>query len=218
MTKVTMPITGMHCAACQSRVQGALAGTPGVSDASVNLMLNSATVTYDEKTVKPQALIEVVKSTGYSAELPSATATAFEVEEAQERAHADEVRSLTWKTAVSLVIAAVSMAVSMFAMNVPATPWLLLVLTSVVVFWPGQIFYVRAWRAFTHHTAEMNTLIALGTGAAFVYSVAATFAPHVFMQRGVMPALYYEAVSAIIGLILLGNLFEARAKRQTTAA
>jgi len=218
MAKITMPITGMHCAACQSRVQGALAATPGVSDAAVNLMLNSASVTYDESAVKPAALIEVVKSTGYGAELPSATASAFEVEQAQERAHIDEVRTLTWKTGVSLAIAAVSMAVSMLAMHAAATPWLLLALTSVVVLWPGQVFYVRAWRAFTHHTAEMNTLIALGTGAAFVYSVAATFAPQFFSSRGVAPALYYEAVSAIIGLILLGNLFEARAKRQTTAS
>jgi Cu+-exporting ATPase len=218
MAKITMPVTGMHCAACQSRVQGALQATPGVSDAAVNLMLNSASVTYDEGAVRPEALVQVVKSTGYGAELPSAAATAFEVEEAQERAHADEVRALTWKTGVSLAFAAVSMAVSMLAMHAVWTPWLLLVLSSVVVFWPGRVFYVRAWRAFTHHTAEMNTLIALGTGAAFVYSVVATFAPQFFAARGVAPALYYEAVTAIIGLILLGNLFEARAKRQTTTA
>ncbi|HEX7938920.1 MAG TPA: heavy metal translocating P-type ATPase, partial [Gemmatimonadaceae bacterium] len=218
MAKITLPVSGMHCAACQSRVQSALAATPGVSDASVNLMLNSAAVTYDEKSVKPEALVEVVKSTGYGAELPSATATAFEVEEAQERAHADEVRALTWKTGVSLAIAAASMAVSMFAMDMGATPWVLFALTSVVVFWPGRVFYVRAWRAFTHHSAEMNTLIAVGTGAAYVYSVLATVAPEWFAARGVAPALYYEAVSAIIGLILLGSLFEARAKRQTTSA
>ncbi len=218
MAKITMPVTGMHCAACQSRVQGALAATRGVSDASVNLMLNSATVTYDEGTVKPEALIQAVRSTGYDAELPSAAASAFEVEQAQERAHADEVRSLFWKTGVSLVIAAISMAVTMLAMHAPATPWVMLMLTTVVVVWPGQVFYVRAWRAFTHHTAEMNTLIALGTGAAFLYSVAATLWPGFFSARGVEPVLYYEAVSAIIGLILLGNLFEARAKRQTTTA
>ena len=218
MARITMPVTGMHCAACQSRVQGALAGTPGVSDAAVNLMLNSATVTYDEGVVKPAALIEAIRSTGYDAQLPSAALSAFEVEEAQERAHTDELNALTWKTGVSLVIAAVSMAVSMLWMHGPATPWLLLVLTSVVVFWPGRVFFVRAWRAFTHHTAEMNTLIAVGTGAAYAYSVAATIAPQFFAARGVAPVLYYEAVSAIIGLILLGNLFEARAKRQTTAA
>ena len=218
MAKITLPVTGMHCAACQSRVQSALSGTPGVSDAAVNLMLNSATVTYDEHAVKPEALVQVVKSTGYDAELPSQAATAFEAEEAQERAHADEVRALTWKTGVSLAIAAVSMAVSMLAMHAAATPWLLLALTSVVVFWPGRVFYARAWRAFTHHSAEMNTLIALGTGAAYLYSALATLVPRLFAVDGAAPALYYEAVSAIIGLILLGNLFEARAKRQTTSA
>ncbi|MEX2178147.1 MAG: copper-translocating P-type ATPase [Gemmatimonadaceae bacterium] len=106
----------------------------------------------------------------------------------------------------------------MHAMGGTPLAWVLFALTSLVVFWTGRHFYTRAWRAFRHHSADMNTLIALGTGAAYVYSVAATLAPHFFLARGVEPELYFEAVAAIIGLILLGNTFEARAKRQTTAA
>ncbi|HEU4994626.1 MAG TPA: heavy metal translocating P-type ATPase [Gemmatimonadaceae bacterium] len=212
---ITIPIRGMHCAACQSRVQSALAGTPGVSDASVNLMLNSATVTYDEPAVLPEKLLESIRATGYDAELPKAEATPFGDQASQDEAHAAELRELIAKTTVSLVVAAITV---LLPMNATWRPWVLLVLTSVVVGWSGRHFYTRAWRAFRHHTAEMNTLIAVGTGAAYVYSVAATVAPGFFLAHGVQPELYYEAVAAIIGLILLGNTFEARAKKQTTAA
>jgi Cu+-exporting ATPase len=230
-TKITIPVSGMHCAACQSRVQSALQKTPGVADANVNLMLNNATVTYDESAVKPERLIESIRSTGYDATLPAKDASAFSQQDDQEAEHAREARTLAWKTAVSLVVAAVTMTLAMtagdmrLASNVSVGQassvmwsWVQFALTTLVVLWPGQHFYTRAWRAFRHHTADMNTLIALGTGAAYLYSVAATFAPGVFHARGIMPELYYEAVAAIIGLILLGNYFEARAKRQTTAA
>jgi Cu+-exporting ATPase len=94
----------------------------------------------------------------------------------------------------------------------------LLVLTLGVMLWAGRHFYTRAWAAFRHHSADMNTLIAVGTGAAFVYSVVATVAPGVFLSRGLAPDVYYEAVIFIIALILMGNAFEARAKRQTSTA
>jgi P-type Cu+ transporter len=84
--------------------------------------------------------------------------------------------------------------------------------------WAGRHFYTRAWAAFRHHAADMNTLIAIGTGAAFLFSLAATFFPGFFVSRGVAPAVYYEAVLFIMALILLGNMFEARAKRQTSKA
>jgi Cu+-exporting ATPase len=228
--RITIPVTGMHCAACQSRVQSALEKTPGVANANVNLMLNNATVTYDEHAVEPDALLASIRSTGYDATLPATGSTPFEDQERQDAEHAQELRELTWKTGVSLAVAAVLMVLAMTDMramsDVGHTPspraaaeaWLQLALATIVVVWPGRHFYTRAWRSFRHHTADMNTLIALGTGAAYLYSVAATVAPEAFISEGVQPALYYEAVAAIIGLILLGNLFEARAKRQTTAA
>ena len=94
----------------------------------------------------------------------------------------------------------------------------LLIVTAGIMLWAGRHFYTRAWTAFRHHSAEMNTLIALGTGAAFLYSVIATIAPGFFLSRGVAPDVYYEAVIIIIALILTGNAFEARAKRETSAA
>ena len=96
--------------------------------------------------------------------------------------------------------------------------WSLLVLTVVVMAWTGRHFYVRAWIAFRHHSADMNTLVAVGTGAAFLYSLMATITPGVFTSRGLTPDSYYEAVVLIIAFILAGNALEARAKRNTTAA
>jgi Cu+-exporting ATPase len=94
----------------------------------------------------------------------------------------------------------------------------LLALTLIVMLWAGRHFYTRAWSAFRHHSADMNTLVAVGTGAAFLYSLVATVAPGFFLRRGVAPDVYYEAVILIVALVLVGNTLEARAKRQTSAA
>ncbi|MDP9348777.1 MAG: heavy metal translocating P-type ATPase, partial [Gemmatimonadota bacterium] len=258
--KVTIPVSGMTCAACSSRIQRALSRTPGVSEANVNLMLKNAVVSYDAAAVTPEQLVERIRETGYGAELASPDRTAFEEQAAQDRAQEEEFRELRLKAIVSLVAAAVGMIVSMPVMSAlsmaahggrgyggPADPfmrwsmevidpwlarvfpWLytasprvllfgLLAMTTAVMAWAGRHFYTRAWAAFRHHSADMNTLVALGTGAAYLFSVAATFFPGFFVARGVAPDVYYEAVLFIIGLILVGNMFEARAKRQTSAA
>jgi len=106
----------------------------------------------------------------------------------------------------------------LYALPRAALAYGLLVVTLGVMLWAGRHFYTRAWAAFRHHSADMNTLIAVGTGAAFVYSVIATVWPGFFTSRGLQPDVYYEAVVFIIALILMGNAFEARAKRQTSAA
>jgi len=106
----------------------------------------------------------------------------------------------------------------LYAIPAAVLSWGLLLLTLGVMGWAGRHFYTRAWAAFRHHAAEMNTLVAVGTGAAFLYSAIATVAPGFFVANGVAPDVYYEAVIIIIALILTGNAFEARAKRQTSAA
>jgi Cu+-exporting ATPase len=106
----------------------------------------------------------------------------------------------------------------LYAIPTAAITWTLLALTLGVMAWAGRHFYTRAWAAFRHHSADMNTLVAVGTGAAFLYSVIATVAPGFFIAHGVAPDVYYEAVVIIIALILTGNAFEARAKRNTSAA
>ncbi|CAN5664875.1 heavy metal translocating P-type ATPase [soil metagenome] len=254
-TKVRIPVTGMHCAACQSRVQSALQKQPGVEDAAVNLMMGNATVTYDPETTTPERLVDAVRDTGYGAELAARDETAFEEQEARDRAQAEEFADLRRKAIASGIAGAIAMVLSMPVMSAAAeqahgsaadpfmrwtmttlTPWLqsvapllyampvrtlsygLLALTLAVMLWAGRHFYTRAWTAFRHHSADMNTLIAVGTGAAFLYSLLATVAPGFFVSRGIPPDVYYEAVIIIIALILAGNALESRAKKQTAAA
>jgi Cu+-exporting ATPase len=106
----------------------------------------------------------------------------------------------------------------LYAIDRRALGWALLLLTAAVMAWAGRHFYVRAWRTGRHGGADMNTLVAVGTGAAFLYSLVATVAPGIFLRRGLMPDVYFEAVILIIALILTGRAFEARAKRRTSSA
>ena len=222
---IEIPVGGMTCAACQARVQRALARAPGVEDASVNLLLHNASVTFDPEATSPEQLVEAIRATGYEASVPAASdksgwSAAFAEEAEREQTIAREQRELGWKAAVSIVVGIVAMIVSMPTMGAPprAMAFVLLAVTSAVMLWAGRHFYRRAWAAARHHSADMNTLIAVGTGAAYLYSVVATLVPGVFVSRGLAPDLYYEAVVLIIAFILVGNWLEARAKGKTSAA
>ena len=256
---IRIPVTGMTCAACQSRVQRTLQRQPGVADASVNLMMQNATITFDPHAISPTQLVDAIRETGYGAELASPTQTAFEEQDARDRSTDEEFHALRTKAIASAIVGVLVMVLSMPLMSNAASgmhgagsavvadpfmrwvmndmdpalravaPWLyalppqglswgLLLITLGVMAWAGRHFYTRAWTAFRHHSADMNTLVAVGTGAAFVYSVIATVAPQFFVSRGVTPDVYYEAVVIIIALILTGNMFEARAKKQTSSA
>ena len=252
--KLNIPVSGMTCAACQARVQRVLERTPGVDEATVSLMTNTATVRFDPEVVDASALVDRIRGTGYGAQLPIDEQSAVEEQRTQDEARVEEVRDLTRKALVALVAGVVAMVVSMplMAANAhhglgtadpvmrwtmqwlepllsSALPWLyslptqllsygLLVLTAFVMTWAGSRFYVRAWKAFRHRSADMNTLIALGTGAAFVFSAVATTMPTLFIANGVAPDVYYEAVIIIIAFILGGNALEARAKAGTSRA
>jgi len=259
--RVVIPVTGMTCAACQARVQRTLSRTPGVADASVNLMMANATVAYDPAATSPQALVDVIRSTGYGAELPTPGRTAFEEQAERDRAQGEEFVTLRRKAIVSAAAGVVAMLLSMplmaghggqpslgsgqahratdplmdwatgaltpalqaaapwlYSLPAAAITWSLLLVTLGVMAWAGRHFYTRAWVAFRHHSADMNTLVAVGTGAAFLYSVIATVAPGLFLRNGVAPDVYFEAVILIIAFVLAGNAVEARAKRQTASA
>jgi Cu+-exporting ATPase len=213
-----IPVTGMTCAACQARVQRTLEQQPGVSSAAVNLMTGDATVRYDPAAVAPEALVAAINETGYGAELPAPDRSAFDEQEARDVATVAEFRELRTKAIGSGLIGALAMGAMPWSHHFAWMNPLLLVVTGGVMALAGRHFFVRAWKSFRHHSADMNTLIALGTGAAFVYSVIATVAPTFFTSRGVAADVYYEAVILIIAFILTGNAFEARAKRNTATA
>ncbi|HEU5169559.1 MAG TPA: heavy metal translocating P-type ATPase [Gemmatimonadales bacterium] len=217
----SIPVSGMTCAACSGRVQRSLETAPGVAQASVNLMTGTATVDFDPVATSPERLVEVIRETGYGAELPAPGVSAEELFQAQDVERAAEIAGLRRKLGLSLVVGIAAMVLSMpAAVGVPAAAarWGLLVLTLPVVFWAGRHFYQRAWAAFRHRSADMNTLIALGTGAAFGFSVVMTVAAEAVAARGLKPHVYYDAVVWIIALVLLGNLLEARAKGRTSGA
>src|SRR5579863_5575251 len=211
-------IGGMTCAACQAHVQHALEELPGVEKAAVSLMTNEATVVFDPKAVAPPALLEAIRETGYDATLPTPGQTAFEEQEARERDERAEARSLSVKAAVSLTLGAIAMGVSMQFPDDARANWALLAVTLLVMAWAGRHIFAGAFTAALHGTSGMDTLIALGSGAAVLYSAAVTIAPDFFRTRGIAPHTYYEAATLIIAFVVTGKALESRAKHQTTGA
>ncbi len=208
----------MTCAACQSHVQHALEEQPGVKKAAVNLMTGDAMVIFDPASVSKDALLEAVRETGYDAELPTAGKDVFQHQEDREAAQVEEARELGIKALVSLVAGALAMWLSMQFMDVRAVQFGLLFLTIVVMAWAGRRVYAGAFTTAIHGSSDMNTLVALGTGAAFLYSAAVTLAPGFFHSQGIHPQVYYEAAILILAFVMAGKAMEARAKRQTTGA
>jgi Cu+-exporting ATPase len=222
---ITLPILGMTCASCQHHVEEALRSTAGVESARVDLMANRASVNYDPAIVTPNALIEAVRSAGYDAVLPRADGTA------QTPANASEIGAER-KAGVTLVAGAAAMLLAMplgsemgafdhflmrllpwlYDLPAEALRWFLLTLTAVILAWAGRGIYLSAARGLRHGTTNMNTLISLGTGVAFLYSAYATIWPAPGRP------IYFDAVLLIVGFLLLGKALEARAKRRALAA
>ena len=208
----------MTCAACQAHVQKALEQTPGVSKAAVNLLTGEATVAFDPKTTTPPDLIHAIVDTGYDAQLPTAGLTAVEEQQEREEAQVADARELGIQAIVSLALGGVAMWLSMRSMHSAAIRYVLLAIAVFVMAWAGRRIFAGAWKAARHGSADMNALVALGTGAAFLYSLAVTVAPGFFESRGIVPDVYYEAAVLILAFVITGRALEARAKRQTTSA
>jgi Cu+-exporting ATPase len=211
---VTIPVTGMTCAACSARVERALRDAPGVESANVNLMTGEATVDYSPEATSLDALVARIQDVGYGATV----APAGHDHGAHEH---DAPASLGARLIVSLVAAVLVMALPMVlesAMPPGAMRFLLLALTLPVIGWAGRHFFASAWAAFRHHDANMNTLIAVGTGAAFLYSAFATVFAGWLARHGIPAEVYYEAVVWIVALILLGGYLEQRAKSRASDA
>jgi Cu+-exporting ATPase len=216
---LNIPVHGMTCAACQARVQRALQQVPGVESATVNLMMANAAVRYDPVAVEPQQLVDVINATGYEAALPVAESSAIEAQRHRSAEQQADFERLRRKAIVALVAGAIAMVAPM-ALTIPAAvlDWTLLPLTIGVMVWAGRHFYVRAWIAARHRAADMNTLIAVGTGAAFLYSLVVTVVPGSFATSGSAPGVYYDSVILILAFILVGNALEARATQRATTA
>ncbi|MGF1499868.1 MAG: heavy metal translocating P-type ATPase [Elainellaceae cyanobacterium] len=227
METATLKLKGMSCAGCARSIETAIRAVSGVEDASVNFGAEQATIRFDPQYAKLSDIQSAVIAAGYGAE-PLQDLNPLVGEDDEERAaHQAQTRALQRQVAVGagvslvLVFGGLPMMTGLPMPWIPGwlhNPWLHLLLTLPVQFWCGDRFYVNAWKSFLRRTATMDTLIALGTSAAFFYSVFATIFPDFFLERGLMPAVYYETAAVVITLILLGRLFEQRARGQTADA
>src|SRR3989475_767519 len=218
---LTIPIEGMSCASCVAKIEHGLSAVPGVSRAAVNLATEQATVEYQPGVTDPAAIQEAIRSLGYTPVLPTTreVETPASKEERKQAAYRALKRRFWVAAALSVPVMLLGMTEHL-GLPVPqaASFWLQLLLTTPVQFWAGWQFYRGAWAVARHGTTDMNTLIALGTSAAYGYSVAATLVPDVFTAGGAIPQVYFDSSAAIITLILLGRVLEARAKGRTSEA
>lgn len=217
--KKTFPVKGMHCASCVRVIEKSLSKIPGVFAASVNLALQQASVTYDEEKVTDQNLVSAVANVGYRAELEQTLKT----EDEQKKEKQQELKDLRRKVIFSLIIGGLIVwgsvpGLMQFAPLFLQNSLIQLILAIPVQFWAGLEFYKATLPALKHRTANMDTLVATGTTVAFGYSAFVTLFPELIRQVGVEPAPYFDVATVIIGLILLGRYFEAKAKAGTSEA
>ncbi|GGG17734.1 copper-translocating P-type ATPase [Dokdonia pacifica] len=210
--KESFPVTGMTCASCAASVESVLKHTEGVFDASVNFANSSVLVEYDNG-LNPNQLQNALREVGYDiimdAEDPS------EVQQALQQKHYQDIKNRTiWSAILTLPI----FVLGMFYMQWEPGKWISLVLAFPILFWFGRSFFINAFKQAKHGKANMDTLVALSTGIAFLFSMFNTFFPEFWLSRGIEPHVYYEAATVIITFISLGKLLEEKAKSNTSSA
>jgi Cu+-exporting ATPase len=225
--EVTLPVEGMTCASCVNRIERFLKKTPGVADAAVNLATEAATIRYLPALAGRSELEAAIEAAGYSLRPASDDQESSATRSLREAADADSAdreayaNRLLREAIVSLAVA-VGIMVAMFwpqtVVPMEHINRLILVPATIIQFWAGRRFYTAAWRAGRHGGTTMDTLVAVGTTAAWAYSVFVTVFPDVIHRAGLHPETYFDSSTIIIGLILLGRWLEARAKSRATGA
>ncbi|MEH1930143.1 heavy metal translocating P-type ATPase [Nostoc sp.] len=226
MDTLTLKLRGMSCAACATNIEKAIRSVPGVIDCNVNFGVEQATIKYDRSLANLEKIQTAIASAGYSSD-----SLQKEILSEEDDAEIASRRALQRKLSLKVLVGGV---ISIFlflgslpmmtGLNLPLipsflqNPWVQLVLTTPVVFWCGGSFYRNGWKSLKRHTATMDTLIALGTSAAYLYSLFVTVFPNFFIAQGLIPHVYYEVAAIVITLILLGRLLENRARGQTSEA
>jgi P-type Cu2+ transporter len=209
----TFPVLEMSCAACAVSVESMLKSNAGVKDAGVNFANQSAWVEYNEEVTKPIDLQTAVRSIGY--DLVVEVENSQGIKEASQQKFYQEVKTRTiWSSILSVPV----VILGMFFMDLPYGNYISFALTAPVVFYFGRNFFINAWKQAKHSMANMDTLVALSTGIAFLFSTFNTFFPAFWHARGVHPHVYYEAAAVVIAFISLGKLLEERAKSNTSSA
>jgi Cu2+-exporting ATPase len=212
-TRKSFPVLEMTCAACAVSVESMLKSAPGVKDAAVNFANQSAWVEYDDTKTKPSDLQHAVRSIGYDLVVDTDDPNAVK-EGAQQKYYA----AIRKRTIGSLLLSVPVVILGMFFMDIPYSAYISMVLTAPVVFYFGRTFFVNAWKQARHGKSNMDTLVALSTGIAFVFSAFNTFFPEFWHAQGLHAHVYYEAAAVVIAFISLGKLLEEKAKSNTSSA
>jgi len=222
MSKVILSLHGMHCASCASSIESITRSMTGVTSSNVNFAIAQAVIEFDEKKLSIATIQQKIKDSGYEAILPEEIDS-----DHQKKLNLTETQDLTRKVAVGGVISLILVIGSlpmMTGVHIPFIPawlhnaWFQLIMALPIQLWCGSSFYIGAWKALKNRTATMDTLIGLGTLAAFSYSLTVTLNPNFLISQGLRPEVYYEVSVVVITLILLGKLFENRAKGETSDA
>ena len=211
MIKDTYPVEGMHCAGCASTVEKTLKNSKGVEEASVNYATNTVSLVYNEAEVDFKLLQKYVKGAGYTLQAKKDKAS---VDASREEGLKKTKRAL----ALAISLGVVVMVLSMFVGDFPYKNWVLLVLSFPVVFISGWRFFTSAFSQIKRAAVNMDTLIAFGTGSAFLFSMFNTIFPEVIRSQGLQVHVYYESAAVIIAFILLGKYLEEKAKFSTSKA
>jgi Cu2+-exporting ATPase len=212
-TKATFPVLEMTCAACAVSVESMLKSAPGVAEAAVNFANQSAFVEYDPSQTKPADLQNVVRSIGYDLVVDVEDPQAVK-EEAQARYYHEVKNRTIWSIILSIPV----VVIGMFFMDMPYGNYISMILAAPVVFYFGRHFFVNAWKQARFGKANMDTLVAVSTGVAFLFSMFNTFFPDFWHARGIHAHVYYEAAAVVVAFISLGKLLEEKAKAGTSSA
>lgn len=211
--KKTFPVTGMSCASCAVSVESMLKSTEGVKDAGVNFANSTAFAEYDDEKVDPKQLQSAIQSIGYNIIIESQDPYAD-----QEKMQQEEYKKVKKRFIGSFIFALPVFIIGMFFPNLPYAPWISMVLTAPVLFYFGAHFFKNSWKLALKGSTNMDTLVALSTGIAFVFSVFNTVFPQFFESRGFEAHVYYEAAAVIVAFISLGKWMEEKAKSNTSSA
>lgn len=209
----SFPVLEMTCAACAMSVESMLKSTAGVKDAAVNFANQTAWVVYDDKITKAADLQKSVRAIGYDIVVDVEDPQA--VHEAAQRKNFENIKT---RTLWSLILALPVVVIGMFFMDMPYGNHLSMILSAPVVFYFGRVYFINAWKQAKYGTANMDTLVALSTGIAFLFSAFNTLFPEFWHARGIHAHVYFEAAAVVIAFISLGKLLEEKAKSGTSSA
>lgn len=213
LTKKTFPVTGMTCAACANSVETILSYTDGVKSASVNFASNTVLVEYDQDQIQAEGLNKALTEIGYGLIIGEEN-----LEEAGEKAQHEHYQQVKKQTIGAALLTLPIFILGMFFMHWEPGKWISLALSIPVLFLFGRHFFINAYKQAKHGKANMDTLVALSTGIAFLFSLLNTLFPEFWLERGITPHVYYEAATVIITFISFGKLLEEKAKSGTTTA